>query len=341
MSEAAAKLFAEIGREHLFEAPVTAVHWLGERAAFALGDGTIRLARADMGETAVVEAHKGAILSACAGPKGTSLVSGGDDGRVVETLGHGEAREISSAGKKWIDHVAAAPWGGIAWTAGRTVEVDTAKKDKRITAQMASSCGAIAFAPKGQRLAVAHYGGATILGLAYEASQATALLWKGSHIGITWSPDARFLVSVTQENALHVWRLGDGTDAQMSGYPAKPRSLSWSRKGDWLATSGGNGALVWPFKGKDGPMGQQATELAPRPHIATCVAWHPASVTLAAAFRNGEIAFARLADKGVLAVRPADGRSIGHLAWGAGGRHLAFGGEDGLAGVIDTARWQQ
>ena len=78
--------------------------------------------------------------------------------------------------------------------------------------------------------------------------------WKGSHLDVTVSPDGRFLVTSMQENALHGWRIADRKDMRMSGYPAKTRSLSWSFDGHWLATSGADAAIIWPFKDKDGPM---------------------------------------------------------------------------------------
>jgi hypothetical protein len=55
------------------------------RAAFALGDGTVRLQTEDGFVT--VEAHGGpmggAVLAAAVHPSGVGIVTGGDDGRVV------------------------------------------------------------------------------------------------------------------------------------------------------------------------------------------------------------------------------------------------------------------
>ncbi len=60
-----------------------------------------------------------------------------------------------------------------------------------------------------------------------------------------------------QENALHGWQIADGSDMRMSGYPAKTRSIAWTAKGRYLATSGANAAILWPFHFKDGPMGKE------------------------------------------------------------------------------------
>jgi hypothetical protein len=40
---------------------------------------------------------------------------------------------------------------------------------------------------------------------------------------------------------------------RMSGYPSKTRSFSWSGDGKWLATSGAEAAIIWPFESKEGP----------------------------------------------------------------------------------------
>ena len=62
----------------------------------------------------------------------------------------------------------------------------------------------------------------------------------------------------------------------MTGYPGKTRSLSWSHDGRWLATSGADACVVWPFKDKDGPMGKAPRECGVRSARVTQVAFHPA-----------------------------------------------------------------
>src|SRR5438270_75945 len=80
------------------------------------------------------------------------------------------------------------------------------------------------------------------------------------HLDATGSPDGRFIVTSMQENALHGWRLVDSRNMRMTGYPGKTRSMSWSSEGHWLATSGADACVVWPFKDKDGPMGKPPRE---------------------------------------------------------------------------------
>jgi WD40 repeat protein len=159
----------------------------------------------------------------------------------------------------------------------------------------------------------------------------------------TFSPDGRFLVTAMQENALHGWKLdskpGEETrHMRMSGYPAKIKSLSWSPKGKWLASSGAPAAIVWPFSSKDGPMGKAPLELGTRANIlATAVQFHATDEVLAIGFIDGMILGVRLADqKEALLRRPGKG-AITSMAWSKSGKLLAFASEAGDCGVIDIS----
>ena len=122
-------------------------------------------------------------------------------------------------------------------------------------------------------------------------------------------PTAAFLVTTMQENALHGWKLADGKHMRMTGYPAKVKSLSWSAKGKWLASSGAPAAIVWPFQAKDGPMGKAPLELGTRGNtMVTAVACHPVDEIVAIGYADGMVLAARFADaKEVLLRRPGKG----------------------------------
>jgi hypothetical protein len=123
----------------------------------------------------------------------------------------------------------------------------------------------------------------------------------------------------------------------MSGYPSKPRSLSWSARGRFLATSGANAAILWPFHFKDGPMGKSPLELGAREVLVTRVACHPREEVVAIGYQDGMILAVRFGDAEEALLRgpkdPADG-PVSALAWDAAGKRLAFGTEQGAAGVI-------
>jgi WD40 repeat protein len=170
-----------------------------------------------------------------------------------------------------------------------------------------------------------------------ESAQPVEFDWKGAHLGATFSPDGKYIVTTMQENALHGWRLGDSKDMKMTGYPAKPRSLSWSAKGRYLASSGAPAAILWPFHFKDGPMGRPPLQLGPRQALVTQVACHPREETVAIGYADGQVSSVRFADtKEVVFRRPAGG-PVSALSWDKTGGRLLFGCEDGAAGIVTVS----
>src|SRR6185503_6271532 len=94
---------------------VVAVHFLGERAVFALGEETLLFVAAD-GAVQRVAVHAGGILSVTS--DGTRVLTGGDDGKIVATDAHGQSEtRATDARHRWIDRVALGP-DAIAWSAG-------------------------------------------------------------------------------------------------------------------------------------------------------------------------------------------------------------------------------
>jgi WD40 repeat protein len=199
-----------------------------------------------------------------------------------------------------------------------------------------SSAGGLTFAPKGFRIAIAHYNGVS-LWFPNAAAKPEFLEWKGVHYAPSFSPDGKFIVTCMQEPMLHGWRIADGKHMRMTGYSARVRSLAWNAGGDWLATGGSEQVILWPFKGKDGPMGQQPRLLAPYSARCAVVACHPRQDVVAAGFADGAVLLVRTGDAAeILARRPGDA-PVTALAFSPDGSQLAFGCEDGAAGIVDLA----
>jgi WD40 repeat protein len=313
-------------------APAVAAHFLGRTAVLALGEEALVLV--DSGsQPRRVAVHAGAILTTAA--DGRRVISGGDDGQVMATDAGGKTRRLATdAKRRWIDHVATGPDGVIAWSAGKSAFVQ-AKELREMEAP--STVGGLAFLPKGLRLAVAHYNGATLW--FPNAPQATPerLEWKGSHLGAATSPDGRFLVTTMQEPMLHGWRLADGKHMRMSGYASRVTSLGWTADGNFLATSGSTQLILWPFQGKDGPMGKQPRPLAPSEHRVEIVACHPRQAIVAAGYADGMVLLVRVEDGEEILARKPVGAAVTALAWSGDGQLFVFGTEDGEAGVLDLA----
>lgn len=306
--------------------------FLGDVPVFALGDGSVRRVVGPAAEA--VQVHRGAILSAAPSLDGRKLITGGDDGLVATSDAAGVVAPVAERQRKWVDHVAAGPGGAVAFAVGRQAIVKLADGRERIF-DHARSVGGLAFAPKGLRLAVARYDGVSLWWAGTENAEPVTFEWKGAHLAVTFSPDGKNLVTAMQENALHGWRLSDGKDMRMSGYPAKPRSLSWSAKGRFLASSGANAAILWPFHFKDGPMGKPPLQLGAREVLVTRVACHPREEIVAIGYQDGMVLAVRFADaQEALLRRPGEG-AVSALAWDGVGKKLVFGTEGGAAGLVD------
>jgi WD40 repeat protein len=311
-------------------APAAAVHFLGDKAAFVGAEENVFIVSGE-GEISAVPVHGGGIL--CAVSDGARIVTGGDDGKVVAVAAGGEVTVLATDPKRrWIDNVALQSDGAMAWSAGKTAFLRGSKNEEK-SLEVPSTVGGLAFAPKGLRLAVAHYNGVT-LWFPNMAAEPEFLGWAGSHLGVTFSPDNKFLVTAMHEPALHGWRLADSRHMRMTGYPGRVRSMSWSVGGKALATSGADAVILWPFGSKDGPMGKQPAMLAPLKARVSVVACNPRQDIFAAGYDDGTILMVRMTDGAEILVRRNGGVPVTALGWNGKGTWLAFAVEDGEAGLL-------
>lgn len=316
-----------------FDAYVTAVIFdSAGQALFALGDGTVRT---QAGET--IEAHDGAVLSAVAHPSGQGVITGGDDGRLVWSKADG-AQEIAKVPGRWLDAVdASAESKLVAFSAGKELHVrDLADPAfSRVFVHERSVAG-VAFDPKGRRIATATYGGAWLWYARIADQKPAVLKWAGSHVAVAWSPDGKFLMSAMQENALHGWRVADEKNLRMGGYPAKVKSMAFLAKGQLLATSGAQGAVVWPFAGSTGPLGKQAAEVGyDESTMVVQVAGTPTGKRMAAGLEDGRVWVCDLDGQRIEMIKAEKGPPITALALSPKGDRVAWGDEDGEAGVAE------
>jgi len=310
----------------------------GAVAGFALGDGTVRLTPPHPAmEWPVVEAHDGAVLAVAADAR-PGFVTGGDDGRFLRIGPDGTVTELARFGSKWVEHVAAFadPKSGVlACAVGKSVHVFTLAGQPLKTLAHPSTVTGLALDSKGKRIAASHYNGCSLWFVAAKTDSPRFMEWKGSHTGIVLHPAAEAVVTSMQENSLHGWRLADGQHMRMSGYPNKTESMSFTRNGKWLATSGAESIVLWPFFG-GGPMGKAPTELAGGDNV-TCtrVACHPQHEAVAAGFSDGLVALADINTGRILPAVPPGHGAVSALAWSPDGSRLALGTETGFAALID------
>jgi WD40 repeat protein len=308
---------------------IVGVHFFDRTPVFVLGEEHL-LFESEQGEQRV-GIHGGAILASAS--DGIRILTGGDDGTLVASEEGGEHRILATDDKRrWIDQVALGPDGAVAWSAGKTAHVLTGKGEPR-SFEAPSTVAGLAFAPKGFRLAIAHYNGAT-LWFPNASAKPETLEWKGSHLSVAFSPDGKFLVTAMQEPTLHGWRLADVKHMRMSGYSARVRSLAWSADGEFLATSGSEQLILWPFDAKDGPMGRQPKIMARAQARVVVVACHPHQPVVAVGYADGVVLLVRIDDGALIQVKAAGAAPVSALGWDANGQTLAFGTEAGEAGAL-------
>ena len=233
---------------------IVGVHFFGRTPVFVLGEEALLFA-SEQGERRV-SIHAGGILASTS--DGIRILTGGDDGtwsrprRAARTAC--SPPTTRSAGSISSRSARTARWPG------RPARPRTCSpaRASRAALETPSTVAGLAFAPKGFRLAIAHYNGVTLWFPNAAGAAPETLEWKGSHLAVAFSPDGKFLVTCMQEPTLHGWRLADAKHMRMSGYSARVRSLGWTADGEFLATSGSEQLILWPFDGKDGPMGRAA-----------------------------------------------------------------------------------
>jgi hypothetical protein len=86
-------------------------------------------------------------------------------------------------------------------------------------------------------------------------------------------------------------------------------------------------------------MGKAPTELAGGDEaLCTMVACHPQQEVVAAGFSDGLVLMAEIASGRVMPVSAPGRGAISALAWNDAGTHLAFGTEEGFAGLLDLSK---
>ena len=341
-----------LGACWMYSTPVVALAWNsdGSSVAFAQGDGHLalvdtqwprgpRLAVRAEGGVEVVPAevpahrplrascHQGSSLCIAQDVEG-GFVSGGDDGRLVQVPKAGNPVVLETLPGAWIEALVCSRSGTLAYSHGRQVSRRTAAGPSQI--DLPTPALALAFSPDGQCLAVAHSDGVTLWPA---QGPIRRLLWRGYHRSLAWSPDGVYLVSGMQENALHGWRVADGGDIEMGGYPGQPLSLSFAHDGQFLATSGGTRPVCWGFD----PPGRAAQPVEcgiPSRTPVSCVSCHPRQHLVAAGYINGAVLLCRPGSDEGLFIKGAGGGAVTSLAWSGDGAKLAFGTQDGVLAWI-------
>ncbi|MBM3263680.1 MAG: WD40 repeat domain-containing protein [candidate division Zixibacteria bacterium] len=306
----------------------------GKRLATAAISGSVVVF--DLSESKIhdLEGHRFGATALSWHPRGLLLASAGQDGkaRVWDAM-RGQELFNLDGGASWVECAAWSPNGDwLATAAGREVRFwNTTGDQVSSTKAFESTVADIAWAPDGNILAAAAYGGLTLLD-AKDARQ-VRFEWKGSSLVTVWSPDGRFIVTGDQDATVHFWYTDTGQDLQMSGYETKVRELSWNATSRYLATGGGKAVVVWDCSGK-GPAGTRPTMLRFHQDVLTAVAFQNRSKRLASASLDGYVAIWKDATSQSLHRQIRLETEVSRLAWSPDDRSLAVGDASGQVTVF-------
>ena len=206
-----------------------------------------------------LDAHTGGVLALAFGSK--TLASTGQDGH-ARLWDVAAGREIAAlpGGSGWVSHLQWTPDGKrLATAAGKCVKL---WNEQGIALQQWSAKAGInglAFNAVGGLLA-ATAGAEVLLWRTYDGGLDRTLKWVSTLINAHWSPDGKVLAAGSIDKSVHFWRAGAWLDSKMCGYAKKPQALAWSADSRFLATTGEDAIIVWPFLGK-GPEGSKPMQL--------------------------------------------------------------------------------
>lgn len=306
-----------------------AINRRGDWVCATLGDGRFMVVAADdAGEDPkLLPGHDGVSLSLTQDADDHAFISGGDDGRVFIIEPEVNApTQIAEQKNKWIDHVAAAPGELRSFASGKHLFRLSADGAIEVEPKaLPSSIGGLAFSPNGKRLAVSHYNGVSLFWVNAPETPSDVLEWKGSHLGLLWSPDGKTILSAMQDNAIHGWRLDaaskaaeHGNEMMMQGYAGKIHAMAFTAKGKYLATGGASQVICWPFT-NGGPWNKQPLVLGGADgRLITRVAPHPRDEMVAAGFDDGMIILAPLDGRMEVMILPPiapSGAAVTGLVW--------------------------
>ena len=266
-----------------------------------------------------IAAHAGPVQSIAWHPSRDALLTTGQDGAARLWERPFEAPiELIAPSATWADH---ACWSATGYRAAVALaaraHVLSAEGTVAITEPAGSTIAGLAFTPSGRTLGVAGYGGVRLFDPA-TGRTTRKLDWKGSMISIAFAPEGGIVACGCQDNSVHFWRIASGKDAQMSGYPAKPRGVAFSHNGRWLATGGDAAICLWPFD-KRGPEGRAPVQLEGHGDLVTALAYAPLVELLLSGARDGTVALWAPPKATTPVTLSRLGGKVTHVAWGADG----------------------
>lgn len=359
----APSLFGLIGRQWAAGAAVErcAYDASGAVVAFALANGSVALAPIADAESTVsrfrVSVESGrATISPRAKPVppmvqvpigdapvriaafgASGFIAGTTCGRLVRITPTGFLLPMAADGDGPVEAIAALADGSVLVASGGAVAhhaADGAPAQSLFDTGAATT--ALAVARDGRRIA-----GATATRLTLrdtDAPGAAVLTIELAGINrLAWSPDGALVAAALSSGGIALVDSETGAVVRHADYPAPVGSLSWSRDGRRLVTSGAFRVVVWPVgDGHDADGGRRSVETG-RPSLVavSAVDVRGDRPLVAAGYENGMVLVSEIGRRDELLVKASGDGAVQDLRWSRDGRHLAFGTSAGTAALVE------
>jgi hypothetical protein len=270
------------------------------------------------------------------GPSG--FIAGTACGRLVRVSPTGFLLPVAADADGPIEAIAGRADGSVLVACGGAVTrhaLDGAPAQRFF--EIGTATTALAVARDGRRIAAATATGLTLWDAETPAAAARTVDLAGVD-RLSWSPDGARLAAALASGGI---ALVDGETgavvAHHADYPAPGRSLSWSRDGRRLVTSGAFRVVAWPVEdGGDAAGDQRSIETGRASLVAVSAVDVRADRQLVAAGNEiGMVVVSEIGRRDELLVKgPGDG-TVHDLRWSHDGRHLAFGTSAGMAALVE------
>ena len=323
---------------------VRALAWSPNSASLAAVTAAGELCVADISTRALVHrelAHRGG-ASCVAWSKAGVLATGGEDGglRLWRNVSFQSELELEG-GSGWVEHLAWSPRGDwLASGSGKHLRLWSAEGTPGLRfAGHESTVAGLSWRSDGAVLASVCYGNVRLF-KPEEAAPFVTLPYKSPFLSVALSPRGRYVVAPTFDNSMICWRLPfrEREPLNMSGYPARIKTLAWSPDSEWLATGSGATVVVWNCSGK-GPAGTKPIMLTTHRGALTATQFQRTGALLATGSATGEVFLWHLGHPDAPVARQSLGsQAVTALAWGPDDKTLAVAGADGVLNVLIVTR---
>lgn len=297
--------------------------------AVGLGDGRVLSFTGQ--EASELVQHDGAVTTLIATPK-NQIISTGQDG-LIFCAEEGKNTEMRAADGAWIEVSAYhSPKGIYAFAVGNTVVLCAGTKEIASYFDHPSTITGLAFSPSGNEIAVSHYDGISIWPIGSDA-QPRILSWKGSIVGVSWSPNGRYIVASTQDREIHIWDMVSGKDFRFGGFKGKVRQVGWSNCSNYMVTSGADVIAAWPVAGDPGSFPPKEIGYVFSASV-SAIAIGEKLDRVAGGFTDGSVLIGNIRNGEALIARVGTGAEVTQMQWNQDQSELLYGTRDGIIGTL-------